>query len=542
MTQSRHQKIPYTVRRDGTYYFNKRFPSGTLRVSLSTSNRLQAMHFAGGLASFLSQQQRYRMRLAELKLLAADWLRSQLDKHYIRRAHEFAVDDYELQMESEVYGEQRDYWQQCYKVRDYQMTKPIADMVKQKHTIELDNTEQLTLQRLLVQASAELYERLATDSFPSVLNSLNAVGSLDLEVEPAPVDEGELVSVLFNKYSDLKMATKAWKNTRTKNANHNAFKVFLELAGDLPVKRFTKEVARDVAAGFATYPKNRLKGVNAGKTLKELLKSNVSAIDPTTASGHFVKTSAFFKWLSEQGYIDANVFDGLNPVKGIKRSTIRRPWEKEDIPRLFNSKEYLEGDFGSVKVSNRAAYYWAPLIGLYTGARLEEICQLKASDLRQDEGVHYFNIQEHSGDEESSLKNSSAWRRVPINSHLIELGLLEYAAGRAPEDRLFDLTYRNDRWSHNVSIWFGAYKERQGFKKDNSKVFHSFRNTMIRSLTSADIEDSRIMEIVGHEQVSETRRTYDRVFPITQINKAIQQVDWREELALIKSWGEINYC
>jgi len=540
MVQSCLQKVSHTIRRDDIYYFNKRFPDGTLRISLNTTDRHKAMYCAGGLASLLTEPQRYQMPIAELRRLAADWLRSQLDKHYIRRAHEFGVDEYELQMEGEVYGQQRDYWKQCYKVRDYQAAAPIAEAVKQKHTVQLDESAQLTLQRLLVQASAELCERLASDDFTSVLDVLESTSSAEAAVATEPVDEGPLITELFNKYSELKMATKSWGSDRTKNANHNSFDVFLELAGDRPVKQFTKEVAREVAAGFATYPKSRRKGKSAALSLGELRASKAETVDPTTAKGFFVKTSSFFKWLADQGYMDSNVFDGLNPVKGQKKQPRRILWEREDIPRLFNAREYVDGNFGSVQMTNRAAYYWVPLIGLYTGARLEEICQLKAADIKQEDGVYYFNLQILGDDDEAHLKNASAWRRVPINSHLLELGLLTYRDGRPKGSRLFDLTYRNERWSHNLSIWFGEFKTRQGYKKDNTKVFHSFRNTMIRSLTNADVEDSRIMAIVGHEQTSETRRTYDRVFPLAQLNAIVQRVDWRNELAVVKSWSEIE--
>ena len=112
-------KVPHTIQRDGVYYFNKRFPSGMLRLSLNTTSRHQAMQKAGGLALFLTDTERSSMNITTLRLLAADWLSTELDRHYIRRAHEFGSNQYELDAEQEVYGELRDYWKQCYKVRDY---------------------------------------------------------------------------------------------------------------------------------------------------------------------------------------------------------------------------------------------------------------------------------------------------------------------------------------------------------------------------------------------------------------------------------------
>lgn len=92
-------KVPHTIRRHGVYYFNMRFPAGMLRLSLNTTSSHQAMQKAGGLASFLTHTQRSHMNITTLRLLAADWLNTELDKHYIRRAYEFGSNQYELDVE-----------------------------------------------------------------------------------------------------------------------------------------------------------------------------------------------------------------------------------------------------------------------------------------------------------------------------------------------------------------------------------------------------------------------------------------------------------
>jgi integrase len=60
---------------------------------------------------------------------------------------------------------------------------------------------------------------------------------------------------------------------------------------------------------------------------------------------------------------------------------------------------------------------WVPWVCAYTGARVNEITQLRAMDIREEEGVWIINITPEAG----SVKTGKA-RKVPIHSHLIEQG------------------------------------------------------------------------------------------------------------------------
>ena len=60
---------------------------------------------------------------------------------------------------------------------------------------------------------------------------------------------------------------------------------------------------------------------------------------------------------------------------------------------------------------------WVPWVCAYTGARVNEITQLRAMDIRKEEGVWIIHITPEAG----SVKTRKA-RKVPIHSHLIEQG------------------------------------------------------------------------------------------------------------------------
>lgn len=105
---------------------------------------------------------------------------------------------------------------------------------------------------------------------------------------------------------------------------------------------------------------------------------------------------------------------------------MQRAIRPEELKKLFNHtkmKKYAENP-------ETAHYCWLPLIGFYTGARINEVCQLNpAEDIKQDSatGIHYFHFTDEGGTAEGvdkSIKTNSSLRIVPIHSKLIELGYL----------------------------------------------------------------------------------------------------------------------
>lgn len=83
---------------------------------------------------------------------------------------------------------------------------------------------------------------------------------------------------------------------------------------------------------------------------------------------------------------------------------------------------------------HRLARRWVPWICAYTGARVGEITQLRAMDIRQEEGIWVFRITPEAG----STKDSKA-RSVPIHSHLIEQGVLALSNTDDPTPLFYDI-------------------------------------------------------------------------------------------------------
>ena len=140
--------------------------------------------------------------------------------------------------------------------------------------------------------------------------------------------------------------------------------------------------------------------------------------------------STFFKWTTQNGYTDRNFFEGVKIQK--KRRTHvrdeRARYTDKQISKLFDSKTYLEYTIER----NNFAYYWVPLIALFSGCRINEICSLYLDNIIKLKGknsgkdIWCFNLLEEEHRSDKRLKNSSSRRIVPIHDEILNLDFLEF--------------------------------------------------------------------------------------------------------------------
>ncbi|WP_256581580.1 site-specific integrase [Pseudomonas sp. GW460-12-10-14-TSB1] len=140
-------------------------------------------------------------------------------------------------------------------------------------------------------------------------------------------------------------------------------------------------------------------------------------------------------------------------------------------------------------------------MGLYTGARLNELCQLYADDVVTIDGIACIHIRATRPDQK--LKTASSERLVPLHSKLLELGFLAYVekARQAGNERVFpELTcHKKHGYSVVPSKWFTRVREQLGFRDDAAKKdFHSFRHTLADHLKQKGVAESLVGGLLGH--------------------------------------------
>ncbi|EJE4733678.1 site-specific integrase [Vibrio parahaemolyticus] len=153
-------------------------------------------------------------------------------------------------------------------------------------------------------------------------------------------------------------------------------------------------------------------------------------------------------------------------------------------------------------------YYWIPLLLRYTGARLNELCQLYSEDIAIVNHVPCILIRNNT--EDKSTKNSSSNRTVPIHIELINKGFLNFVVS-CRNKRLFEeLPCINGYYSHNASKWFTRRRAKIELFKGYDA--HSFRHSFINELKQQRVPRELIEALVGHEHDSLSLDLYGKEF------------------------------
>lgn len=347
----------------------------------------------------------------------------------------------------------------------------------------------------------------------------SAIGSLDLNATTAPPPvKSEQLAAVVEAYCTNQIIEGSW-SAKTEAENRAIFTLWVRVVGDQPISGYGKVQHREYKEKLLRLPSNLNKSPKyRGKSIDDVLALGDTPAAPNTINKNLTRVSSLFEYAVAHGYATSNPATGMG-VKNPKRANEeRQAFSDDDLAKLFGSAEYVRG-------RHKHPYqYWVPLIALYTGARLNEICQLYLCDLDESNGIKILRITADGG--RKRLKTKAARRSIPLHSELLRLGLLNYAdsLGQQGQDRLFpELTEGRDGYGRAASKWFAAYASRCGVDAPG-KVFHSFRHTFIDRLKQAEVPKEKIAALVGHEDESMTFGRYGKDFKVGMLATVLQTV------------------
>jgi integrase len=251
---------------------------------------------------------------------------------------------------------------------------------------------------------------------------------------------------------------------------------------------------------------------------------------PQNINMHLASLIKLLNYAVRLDLVKTNEASGLT-VKAPSGEKARRSFDLPALKSIFGSPVYTAGH--RPRGGGGEASYWLPLLALFTGARLEELCQLHPDDVMQvayhDEGseASAWVIRITDEGEGQGLKNAGSRRRVPLHPELERLGFVDYVQQAKYEGhkRIFHnlVPSIDGKEGGNFSKWFGRYL-RDGCKvADKRMVFHSFRHLFKEVLREAEIPKEINDALTGHESGDVGDKYGGDAYPIRPLVKAIKR-------------------
>lgn len=285
----------------------------------------------------------------------------------------------------------------------------------------------------------------------------------------------------------------------------------LHFMGFLDLSELDREGAEQIANAYRYRPKNpdkhpELKGLQGFELIfkNKSLKHPIQHIALTTALGHLEKMSTFLNWAKTRRYVTDNVFYKLTLKKSNKdKAKSVFPFSGKQLSAIFSMSDYTRHKY------LHSYYYWLPILMRYTGARMNELCQLRIVDIILIKGIYCIWI--HEGSDDQTVK-SGKMRLIPLHDEILAKGFIEFVNTR-PGVRLFpELRMVNGYYSNNASKWFARRREKLGSDFDSSVNGHSFRRSFINELKQNLVAKNLVENIAGHvHQESDLKELTDDI-------------------------------
>jgi integrase len=233
----------------------------------------------------------------------------------------------------------------------------------------------------------------------------------------------------------------------------------------------------------------------------------------STVKNKLTVASTLFGWALENRRIAENPAKSIRLYARKERTKARMPYTSEDA-RLVLSSARLE---------RKAERRWVPWLLAFTGARLGEVCDATAQDIRKIDGIWCLDINEHNRGRE--IKNIHSIRTVPLHPAVIAEGFLEYVSSLPEKGPLFPdvppdrFGQRAGNGTKRVSRWIRSL----GLTDTRKDPNHAWRHYVTDQLRNAGVPKDMRDRIIGHRLPDEAEK-YGEGFSVSILAEHLNKI------------------
>ncbi|EPW5278715.1 tyrosine-type recombinase/integrase [Yersinia enterocolitica] len=533
--------LPYTFRRNGTFYLYFRLPDNRFfKSSLACTEIKRARFLTSRLMFFISLLKLGRIENSQLQTIVRK----------MRQLTQSDIDDYLLEVQTEIYEEAR---RTKFEAREastsggkpipvdlakgfsefagehlddtfYNGAKPFSnDHITDYFSAQFDVTgmeNQLTEASVQYDYFLKQWQDARTAFFSKNLKDYDAIvkslepitPSVPIHITAPTADDSnsENQLTLAEAWNDFLKYKSSWTDKIRKN-NEKYFEVMAIVLGkDTAVTKISKQDIKRLLEVAEALPQQNKKPYNRMTLLQIIDLDNIPPCD--LVSGKTVKDylklcqSFFSTFLKKEKDILS-----LSPTENIKYEYSSKRYGVYTI----NEMTKLVNQF----LLEKGWRKWVFLLLAYTGARRNEITSLTVNNVRFDKDTkrYYLMIEES--------KTDAGIRQIPLHTRLIDWGFIDFVNSKGNGSLFPEITYNNQVTNvfHTIRDSLGInylddYKER--------RVVHSFRHTFF---TNAVIKHNvtLVQQVVGHEH-SDTgvSQVYTHRVALHRLLCVVDSIDW----------------
>jgi integrase len=230
--------------------------------------------------------------------------------------------------------------------------------------------------------------------------------------------------------------------------------------------------------------------------LRDEVKHKGKPLSAKTINGSYLgAVGALLVWAKGDGLISINPMLEVTKVQLPKQPTFRgKEFTSEEAKLILRATRHSSASREGQELKD--AKRWVPWLMAYSGARVNEITQLRSEDIFEQDGVWAMRLTPDAG----TIKAKSL-RLVPLHRHLIEQGFLEFATLRSSGPLFYNPARRRsdnaiNRQANRLGSKLASWVRSLGIEgvKPNHAWRHLFNTLAVRH----EIDQRSTFAILGH--------------------------------------------